>query len=588
VYVGALLSQAYSASWAGALVIVGIALLLGLALSACVAQATGRPAREPSYLPAILILALCNAYAHAPESLLGLALGLAASAAQGRVALMGRPMGLLGFALIGPAVYYLAGGAVVVYALVCLITSLSRREGWLPSVAMVLATALMPWLIGCALLRETLLSAYTALLPLPANVPDLAACLVLAALWVGAVLSVTEAPVRVWLLSRRVPREAAAHDSRRSGLAGALPLLHLAAPFLLAAVVVSQTDDPIGKAPLEANHLVVEGRWDEVLALGKTLPEPYPYVVTASVNRALLETGLMPEALFEYPQTPEGLLLCLPVGNNVAGAIYSLRKTLFTTTGGLELELGLPSDAETEAVEALPARGEHPLLLRQLASLHLAKGRHEAARLALRRLSQHPGYADDAREGLRRIERDLAGDTDSETALVRYRTPADDPEDLYIAAAHRTPREPDPNGPWATDPLVQPSFYTLTYVPLRIRFRALLETDPGNRQAFELEMALYLVYRQLKDFAERFPLVSGMGYEKLPRHFQEAAVVGEELTDEPIETGGLSIDPAVRRAYGRFMAFASPWLESGRKAQAREALAAEFGTTFWYYYYLEG
>jgi len=226
-----------------------------------------------------------------------------------------------------------------------------------------------------------------------------------------------------------------------------------------------------------------------------------------------------------------------------------LRLYYFVALGDLNLQLGFVNAAEHEAHEALEGLGEHPLILKRLALTDIAKGQTEAAKVFLRALRKYFHYGRYAEEALRRLEVDPSWTGDPQMDRIRS-----------VMLETRRPN-------------------SFVY-----GFRRLLERNARNRTAFEYLMTFYLLNLTLRDFVAQLHRLDELGYQGIPRHYQEAIVIYEDLTGTKVGLRGREVSPETRQRYRRFSAAFDLQLRLNRRKEASESLRKSFGDTYFYYF----
>jgi hypothetical protein len=109
----------------------------------------------------------------------------------------------------------------------------------------------------------------------------------------------------------------------------------------------------------------------------------------------------------------------------------------------------------------------------------------------------------------------------------------------------------------------------------------LLEQNPKNRMAFEYLMAHYLLIGNLEAFIANLPRLDDFNYDGIPRHYEEAAAFYLSQVAQQPELDGIIINEHTRRALDRFRQRANAL--QGHPGAAWDALAPEFGNTYWFY-----
>jgi len=108
-------------------------------------------------------------------------------------------------------------------------------------------------------------------------------------------------------------------------------------------------------------------KWPELLRQARGIPvEEYNFFLVHYVNRALFHTGKLGCEMFSYPQTSGGRIV-----------MWQGRARFVNI--GLRFELGLVNDAEQLAHESLELFDGHPMTLKQLALINIAKGQTDTA-----------------------------------------------------------------------------------------------------------------------------------------------------------------------------------------------------------------
>jgi len=129
---------------------------------------------------------------------------------------------------------------------------------------------------------------------------------------------------------------------------------------------------------------------------------------------------------------------------------------------------------------------------------------------------------------------------------------------------------------------IKDDFIYYTYMP-DLTLKRILENRPDNRMAFEYLMAYYLLSGQLNDFVRELPHLKFLGYEKIPRHFEEAILLyiglRGEITKALPEGFGIS-----NRTIQRFQHYQQIYSSSkDKKMAAIHELKKYYGSTYWFY-----
>ena len=292
----------------------------------------------------------------------------------------------------------------------------------------------------------------------------------------------------------------------------------------------------------EMDYYSSRGDYERVLAVARGLTREQMDVSSeARLHLALYHTGRLGQDVFSYRnQTGWDLL------PGLRGGLKSCRAQSKTL-----IELGLVGDAEHLAHEALENEGERPELLRILAQVNVLKDRPRAARVFLNVLGQIPFQCGWAKTWLRQLEGNPGLTGNPELDAIRPLMPTND-------LAH----EAFP----AEGLLVQ-----------------LLRCNPTNQMAFEYLMAEYLMNGEVNKLADRLGQLDSFKYAGIPRHYEEAVLLRQQMSGAPVELHGRSLRPETIERFRRFTdAMNRRVLDTD---DGRHAFARDFGDTFWYYYF---
>ena len=604
-YLAALVSQAYYYSWSGALMVTAMAALLGWAVSDLMAVVLGRRVPALWCFPALVVLALANQYKHRLGLLVGVLVAVGMAGIYVRMSGRSRAVRLVTFLACSGPLYYIVGQTYILYALLCGIVELGRRRGWPLFLCYAALAGALPGLLGPRALEMAATSHHADLLFLPLRRSELGenALLGLGGCLLAAVaLAVFWGPIAgAWLRLRSSgtrsttdadesgrddkPREETPTESGegpqprgprlRLSERMARPSFELLVALIAAISVAIFSFDGDRARMRRISRAANKRQWPEVLWEARSVGRnEFAFQAAHATTRALFELDRLPYEMFSFPQLPGGYLLAwgsrsrrqaairerlvpagaggAPMGSLTTEEWYHRRLLCFNTIGELTLQLGLVNDAEKEAYEALEVFGEHPAILARLAAIHLTKDQAEAARQFLEVLRTYVHYGDFARKMLRRLE------ADPDLSADQY---------LKYLRSVRVKREAAVVGIYLED-----------------RFASLLRTNKHNRMAFEYQMAFYLLNLLLEDFVEQLDGLDAFDYPDIPRHYEEALLIYEDLTGEKVDLRGRQISPQTHRAYRELTRMLADLRQPGSRQSVPEAIAANFGNTYFYYY----
>jgi len=568
-YLSALLSQCYYYPWAGALILTAVAALLGLATNIFMIALTGVRIALVPFIPGILVLVLCNQYAHGLAMLIGILVAMLAVCIYIRSMHSSSTMRFAAFLALSVPLYYLVGGAYPLYAALCGIYELRNRQGRLLGLYYFLFAGVIPYVFARYVCDGGLadacayagLFAFHRIPPIRGQSAILGLYLFLPLAAVGAIL---------W---RRMPWACLRNLKAKPGV-------ELVILLIVAALAVRLPFNSTNRTLLRINRFAHQEMWPQVLeeARGFRCDHVRYAIALHAVNRALYETGRLPNEMFSYPQDRLSFMLNwgLPSGRVERTIrrveplemtrletldlfdktrLFWLRYFLFFQLGDLSLQLGFVNEAEHEARQALEMLGYHPLILKRLALINIVKGQTEAAKVFLRKLSTYPFYGGWAKDALRRLEADPLWSTDSQIEHIRS---------VMVVRESASPG----------------SFYFL-----QDGLDQLLRTNRHNRMAFEYKMAFYLVNWQLKRFVRELDHLNDFSYPNIPRHYQEAILLYEAISEEELNLHGRQISPETRQTYREFMKVFTLFFNAGDLQGAEEVLEQHYGDTYFFYYF---
>jgi hypothetical protein len=334
-------------------------------------------------------------------------------------------------------------------------------------------------------------------------------------------------------------KKVAASVSRRRWNAPWLRQVVGAIVFAAACVSVWFAFDEQRKLVAQIDYYSSHGDYRKVLALARGL-QAMPPSTEVNVQFALWKEGQILENLFSFRT------------QSFRGLFPGLSSGVLTCRSQVEplMEMGLVNDAEHYCHEALENEGNRPDLLRQLAQINVLKGRPQAARVFLNVLCEIPFEGDKARSWLRRLEQDPTLKGDVRLSHIRSLMLTND-------LGH--------DG-MMTGPLLQ----------------HLLRANSHNRMAFEYLTTHHLLNRDLNQLLGQLSLLDELGYTGLPRHYEEAILLFQQVKNVQVQLRGRQIRPETVARFQRFTE-----AERGLPLETREgwaALGRDFGDTYWFYY----
>jgi hypothetical protein len=545
-----LLSQGFSYSWLGALVIVLTALGLSVLTRLHYLRAGLSSAALWAYLPAILVFMMYNRHDHPLAACLTLSLGLLSSWAFEKLVPSRIPLRLVLLCLVSGLNYWLAGtGAAGIFACMTVVYLLFRRA-WLATLVPLPATAGVIWLLADYAFDLSPKQAFLTLTPFcrewTEGLGPLSQGLVVL---LFAFVPVTMLFLCLWhkmvAWKGRELGKAKKRKAARSGfLAYGWRLALSVAPLAVLAVGLYGSYDKVHNRIVTVNALAERGHWAEVLQCAGRLPgNVYSIYVNHDIDRALYHTGRLGHDLFCFPQNPHALLLTHEADQSCVTQLKMCDTFL---------ELGNVDLAEKLASEFLLAQGHLPRALEKLAWINIIKGQDGTARVYLRALKKDFIYRHTAEALLQGLDHGFGPE-----------------EAAYIRRINSCIRRQD------TGRLAGESIEEM--------LTGLVAQNPSNRMAFEYLMAAYLLAGQVDKITANAKYLAGLEYREIPTLYEEAMLIYSGSQRQSLHLGQLTISPKTIERYDRFVRLHQSLSVYDRDTAFRQ-LIGEFGSTYLFYY----
>ena len=244
-------------------------------------------------------------------------------------------------------------------------------------------------------------------------------------------------------------------------------------------------------------------QWNKIIDHAEKKPATSPLGVS-SVNLALSQTGQLPDRLFEFYQNgAEGLF-----------PAFSRDMTSPVFTSEVFYRLGMVNDAERymfEAQEAIPNYRKSARLTRRIIECEIINGNYQVAAKLLRRLQKTLFYSNWANQTMA-----LLG---NEKAINRH----------PVYGKLRKYREKKQDFLFSDREMDQ-------------MLGLLFLNDNHNRMAYEYLMCYELLQRDMEKFMQYYPLGRFVGYDHIPRSFQEILIGNWMKTHSDPRTIPYSVD----------------------------------------------
>ena len=534
VYFSRFLSQLYFFPWLGALTVTVITLLFSLCLKSLIRFIVPGWKGGPFVLyPAMALLILHSHYEYQLNNTLGLLIALGASLLYIRLTGLPTLLRMPVLVVLSIALYIAAGAPLLLFLALAALHEFGK--GRRPAGILTVVCFAIPFLFAKTVFLVTIKNAYSYNLILSGNHPLLQAVLM-------ALAAFFPLTALILMVSGRKAQDILnpIHMKHR----GIQQLFHTVLFSALTGLLLILTFHENLRKSLLIDRYVRYQMWDKVIEATADRNENFDLRTMFHINRALYHTGQLLSQMFAYQQVwgAEGLLL-----PDAQGYVYPLQNS------DLFLNLHHLNEAEHWAHESMSLRGETPWTLERLAIVNLAKGEYSAAHVFASKLSQSPLFR---KKGL------------------ALRQLADHPEKIALNETIR--------GLQNSKLYPQKDFIYYTYLPA-VTFERILANRSDNLMAFEYLMAYFMLTGRLNDFMQELPRARTFGYDKLPRHFEEAVLLylglGGERDQELLK--GFKISNRTIQRFRHFQKILSE--HKGNQAAALNELRKQHGDTYWYY-----
>ena len=548
-YLAAFLVQLYYFPWLGALLVTLIAWLAVWSFNRMLhltAEKLQKPLSDSvnllQFFFLILLITVHNNYEHPLSFTLGYIFALLVALLYQKATPQNGIYRILIYLGLAIVLYYLAGGPLLLYALLCLIFEIFVRGNFLVSAVIVIGSLLILYLSSMFIFMINLPQAFLYLLPF--NQAYQSAFLPYAwylyppIILLGLVLRLRIIPIEGLLIYQLplVGKFLQKYYRSINRLAiDALILIGLG--YLIAQLTFNSTF----KVYLNLDYHAEKRDWEQVIKIARKQGSVNE-LTTCLVNHAFAQQGQLLNDLFSYPQY---------YGVNGLFMSRDLRNAFPIIRSDIMFDLGHINEAEHWVQEAISLKGMRPRNLKRLALICLLKGEKNACRKCLNILHESPLFWKWSNYYYAYLDNDSLLVNDRELAAIKAKIANSD----FIASIS-TPE---------------------------LDLEKLLNQNPDNRLAFEYLGASYLLDGDLLKFIEYFPKYYRTSFFGLPRHYTEAMLVYmTELKEGSLPLlGSLVTMQATIKRFKDFKQILTDY--KGNKYYAQNQLQHDYGDTYWYY-----
>ncbi|MBE3087326.1 MAG: hypothetical protein IMZ64_14050 [Bacteroidetes bacterium] len=528
VYVGEFFIQFFHLPFAGAIIITILLLLFQKITARLLFKITGKsPLILFSFLPAIgyWILLLNDFY-----SLSGLA-GLLISVTASCIYLNLKESGsrTISAMFLIPAVYWLTGGAYLVFALIIIVTEIllrfKREEKRAPVSLLVLLvylllTIFVPLIAREFIITDMILQSYLSesyykiriFFPLP-----------LIVIFISFPLLI--------LFQQFLPDNFSVKQLRT------ITIISLVLLLVLPVWGVVHFSDFKAEKEMAYENLVYKEEWGKIIDRAEK-EQPFSPVSILAVNLALAETGQLSSKMFQFDQKKNSLFL-----------EYERRGMTPFIANEPFYYLGLINFAQMFAMETIESTpdAKYPVrAFRRVAETFIINGQYANALKYLTPVSHTLFYRRWAKECMSYLYNEEKINTHPVWGSKRK-----------LASRYNF-------------------YYNSKQIDIALRY--LLISNPKNRMAFEYLMAYYLLQKNFDGFLGNIHLADEMNYNGLPVVWQQAsAYIQTRLTQMPPQLEKFSVSDDVVNSIKSYAQLFSADVQDTVK------IRKEFGKTYWYY-----
>lgn len=254
---------------------------------------------------------------------------------------------------------------------------------------------------------------------------------------------------------------------------------------------------------IDYDFLVRTEQWDKIIEKAEKMPATTPLGVSC-VNLALSQKGQLADRLFEFYQ------------NGGEGLFPTFTRDMISPVSTAEIffRLGMVNDAERymfEAQEAIPNYRKSARLTRRIIECEIINGNYQVAAKLLRRLQKTLFYSNWANQTMALLGNEKA--INQHPIYGKLRKYREKKQDFLFSD-----REMDQ------------------------MLGLLFLNDNHNKMAYEFLMCYELLQRDMEKFMQYYPLGRFVGYDHIPRSFQEILIGNWMKTHSDPRTIPYSVD----------------------------------------------
>jgi len=534
--ISCLLSQFFYYSWTGALMLVLISAFFAWNTKLFIKFIRpNAPILYLHWLPTVILLALHSNYRFPLALTLGLLWILLGVNAYVRLAPSKSIKRFLFYVIIHALLYYITAGQVFIFSItIVLYDILYRRRIVLPLLYIIFA-GLLPYVGALTLFVTNIQDAYLQYLT-SYNIYKLT--------WLSWILYAIF-PLTLLLMFVK-EKHVKISQKLTNNLFGKLlfghsvpmRLIQCILFFFIVIVATKYSFNKNAKAFFLIDRYARFEEWEKVIDIAQK-GLPISNIVQCQVNRALYHTGNLPDKMFSMTQL---------FGSDGLFMVESMRGHFALQHSDLFFDLGLINESEHWAYEAVTANGDTPWNLQRLILIYLMEEKREIVEKYLKMLQKTIWHKNWAKQ---------------------FHSYLSDSNDFWAHSQIRYLKNAVPQSDFLVSP-TQPE----------LCLERLLE-NTKNKMAFEYYMAYCLLEGQVGRFIKHLHRLNYFDYPKIPRHFEEAILIYNQLTDgKGISLPVKDISEETIRKFNDFNRIMTKYNKN--KQEARRELN-KYRDTYWFY-----
>ena len=294
---------------------------------------------------------------------------------------------------------------------------------------------------------------------------------------------------------------------------------------------------------IDYDFLVRTEQWDKIIEKAEKKPATTPLGVSC-VNLALSQKGMLADRLFEFYQ------------NGGEGLFPTFTRDMISPVSTAEIffRLGMVNDAERymfEAQEAIPNYRKSARLTRRIIECEIINGNYQVAAKLLRRLQKTLFYSNWANQTMALLGNEKA--INQHPIYGKLRKYREKKQDFLFSD-----REMDQ------------------------MLGLLFLNDNHNRMAYEYLMCYELLQRDMEKFMQYYPLGRFVGYDHIPRTFQEILIGNWMKTHSDPRTIPYSVDA---QNVNNTLNFIQLYMQNPKDPQLSQQ---PYVSNAWYYVVVQG